>query len=697
MKNLFPFALILACGTPTLAQEHGSHPLCRHNDLQLAGPGVATDAALLARIAATNADLEQFTTEFAQDASRGGGSAYVIPVVFHIIHNNGPENIPDANVEDAIRILNEDYNRLNPDWVNVRPEFAGIVADVGVEFRLATKDPQGNCHRGITRTVSTLTNDGGQTMKALIQWPRNKYLNVWVCANAGGTGVLGYTMTPGTAQWLSAQDGIVVRYNALGALTPSSAFYSRTLTHEVGHWINLSHTWGSSNEPAVASNCSTDDGVADTPNTMGWTSCPSNANGSTCDGTLDNVQNFMEYAFCAAQMFTEGQKTRMIAALNSSTAQRNQLWAASNLTATGVSGTPPLCAAVFTSNTRTICAGGSVSFTDQSYHNVTSRTWTFTGGSPATSSDPNVTVTYSAPGTYAVSLQVSDGGSNLTTNETAYITVLASPGASVPFSEGFESLSSFNGSGWTVANPANNNTFEVTTAAAHSGSKSTRIVNTAAMDGQTDDLISSTYDMSSASQVVVSFRYAYAKRNSSSDDRLRLYVSNNCGTSWSLRRQLRGSTDLNTAGNPASGSFIPSNSQWGYAEVTNISNSYHVSNFRIRFEFESNGGNNVYIDDININGQPVGVEELFSGGASVAVVPNPAHGVAQALIDLPVGGQVALTIDDVLGRHVAVVHQGSVQAGLQRIDLPVSSLVPGVYLLRLQHGDRSETVRFVVE
>ncbi|MCB0765141.1 MAG: hypothetical protein KDB84_10580, partial [Flavobacteriales bacterium] len=306
MKPVFPVILALALTSPAFTQQVAPFT-CHNNDLRLLDPARANDPELLARIAAADAALEAETASF--DAASRGGSTYTIPVVFHIIHNNGIENISDAQVEDAIRILNEDFNKLNADWDNVRPEFLNIVGDVGVNFALATKDPQGNCTRGITRTVSALTDDGTQDMKDLIQWPRNKYLNVWTCAYADGAA--GYTYTPGTANFFSSGDGIVLLHNYTGAIGTSSPGRSRALTHEVGHWINLSHTWGSSNEPGIATNCNGDDNVSDTPNTIGWTSC--NLSGTTC-GSLDNVENYMDYSYCS-KMFTNGQATRMIAAL----------------------------------------------------------------------------------------------------------------------------------------------------------------------------------------------------------------------------------------------------------------------------------------------------------------------------------------------------------------------------------------------
>lgn len=684
------FALLLATDISAQSQQDGLLP-CRNNDLEMVAPLHTFSAEQLAAMAADDAALEQFTAEFEEAFAPGQRSGIIIPVVFHIIHNNGPENISDAQIEDAMRVLNLDFNKQNADWQNVRPEFLDIVGDVGVEFRLAKKDPQGNCTRGITRTQSALTNDGTQTMKNLIQWPRNRYLNVWVAASANGAA--GYTYRPGAVNNQPTWDGIVLLHTYTGSIGTSSPGRSRTLTHEVGHWINLAHTWGNTNEPAIASNCNDDDGVTDTPNSIGWTVC--NLSGVSC-GSLDNVENYMDYSYCS-KMFTNGQATRMLAALNSGTSQRNQLWSASNLTFTGVELENQLCAAQFESSTRSTCQGSSVTFTDLSFHDVTERTWSFPGAEPSTSTEANPTVVYTETGVFPVTLTVSNGGTTLTSSQTNYITVQSNPGAPTPLEEGFENVSSLTSSPWAVVNPDNNNTFTLTTAAAFSGSNSVRILNTANMSGQKDDLISETYDLSSANEAIITYRYAYAQRNTSNDDRLRVYVSNNCGNTWSMRQQLRGINSLNTGGT-VTGSFVPTAEQWGFSTVNNISPSFLTSNFRVRFEFESAGGNNVYIDDININGAPVSVgEQLLGSGEALVVVPNPATDAAQAVFNLAEAGQVRMELVDVLGRSIAVLDNGQRAAGTHRIDLPIGGLQSGLYFVRMQQGTKTQVVRFVVK
>jgi PKD repeat protein len=694
MKNLcLPLALVgTLCFTDLKAQQ-GPLFECLANDPAMLAEMHGNDPVALQLIALAEAELESWTQEFAANYSPGSRNPLVIPVVFHIIHDNGVENITDAQVEDAIRILNNDFNKLNTDWPNVKEEFLDLVADVGIEFRLAQKDPQGNCTNGITRTQSATTYLGDQQMTSVIQWPRNRYMNIWVGASAGGANVAGYTNYPSSVSNSPGRDGIVLRHNYVGSIGTGSSFGSRTLTHEVGHWINLPHTWGNSNSPGVQSNCNIDDGVADTPNTIGWQSC--NRNGVSC-GNLDNVENYMEYSFCS-KMFTNGQSVRMLAALNSTIAQRNQLWQASNLTFTGVDLPGVLCQARFKSSSQSICAGSTVNYTDQSFHNVVSREWSFPGGTPAISTDENPTVVYAVAGVYPVSLTVSDGTNSLTNSTTAYITVLENPGMAVPVEDGFEAYATLEDSPWTVLNPDGDNTFTLTDAAAFTGDKSVRILNNSGIAGNLDELVSNTYDMSDVNSIRIAYRYAYALRNSANDDRLRFYVSNNCGETWSLRQQLRGSTNLNTGG-VVTGSFVPDAGQWEYTEVANVSATYHTSDFRFKFEFESDGGNNVYIDDININGSPVGLDELATTqGGELSVVPNPARGRAEAVFTLRTTGPVKMELMDVLGRQLNVLHNGTMVAGPQRMEMPVSDLGAGLYFVRMTQGTDIRVVRFQME
>jgi PKD repeat protein len=690
-RTLLATAIFALLGTSTLAQAPSPLP-CHADDLSKLVSLHGNDPVELARMAQAEAELEEFTREFEASGAQGARVDYVLPVVFHVIHNNGPENISDEQIFDAIRVLNDDFNKLNSDWPNVRPQFLDLVADVGIEFRLARKDPQGNCTNGITRTVSSLTYVGDQEMKELIQWPRNKYLNVWVAASANGAA--GYTYRPGSVSTWPVADGIVLLHNYTGSIGTSSAYTSRTLTHEVGHWINLAHTWGNSNDAALASNCSSDDGVTDTPNTIGWTSC--NLNGATCGSALDNVENYMDYSYCS-KMFTLGQSTRMLAAMNSGTAQRNQLWQPSNLAATGVDGPGELCVANFISSSNSICSGSIVDFNDVSYHNVTSRTWSFPGGDPSTSSEEAPSVVYTTPGVYPVVLEVTDGTTTLSRSDTAYITVLSNPGASVPLEDGFESYTTIGDAPWTAVDADGDNGFSLTSAAAFTGTKSVRLANTSAMATRKDELVSTTYDMSAVGNIRISYRYAFAQRNSANDDRLRFYVSNNCGETWSLRQQLRGSTNLTTGG-VVTGTFVPvTSAQWEFAEVSNVSDSYHTPDFRFKFEFESDGGNYLYIDDININGSPVGIEDVAQASSEPMVVPNPARGQAQLMFNLETSGMVELEMLDVLGRSITTLKAGQMAAGLHRLDLPVSSLQSGLYFIRMQQGASKKVVRFIVE
>ena len=195
---------------------------------------------------------------------------YVIPIVFHIIHTYGAENISDEQVHDQMAILNRDYNKLNPDTSLVIPAFRHLIANVKITFRLAKLDPNGNCTNGIDRIYSHKTNSADDHSK-LNQWPREKYLNVWVVKTIGTAGVAGYAFYPADVTGESfVKDGVLILYDYIGSVGASTPNTSRALTHEIGHWMSLEHPWGNNNDPGVA--CG-DDLVGDTPLTKGHTTC----------------------------------------------------------------------------------------------------------------------------------------------------------------------------------------------------------------------------------------------------------------------------------------------------------------------------------------------------------------------------------------------------------------------------------------
>lgn len=648
------------------------------------------------------ADQIKFEKELQQMVSSKQQTGYdidTIPIVFHVLHNGGNEKLSRAQILDALDILNRDYAKQNADTANVVSSFQTIIGKPNIHFALATKAPNGQCFSGITYTHSAKSYDGddGQGQVTAIiqgndvyngQWPGDEYLNIFICGDIGGAA--GYTFTPSGWIGSSMYNGIWVLHNYVGSIGTSSTFTSRTLTHECGHWLNLEHTWGGNNNPGNSSSCSTDDGVSDTPNTIGVTSC--NLSESTC-GPLANVENYMDYSYCS-KMFSDGQVDRMRTALNSSTGGRNNLTKVSNLIATGTYTTPGMCKAEFETEHLIICEGQSVNFTDISYHNANSWDWSFTGGSPSTSTMQNPTVTYNTAGTYTVTLTATDGSTSDTETKTNYITVLPATGRSLTVEEGFETLT-LPDTEWFVDNPDGSNAWSISSAAAATGSKSLRLLNTNNDDGDVDEFISGTIDLSNATSVELSFKYAFAQKTSSNTDYLRVYVSSDCGETWSVRKNLSPSV-IATASNTSS-SFVPTASDWETVTITNITSSYWTSNFRFKFQFVSGGGNNIYIDDINIY-DPSTVSVKESDDVNLfRVFPNPANDMAKVSFDLLEGNDVKIVLTDMLGQQIQVIEQAKLNAGSHQFEINTNELSNGIYFVNLSVEGRLITQKLVIE
>ena len=313
MKKVIGFVLILLFSTTLFAQER-----CGTTDylhfLENNHPEIMDEKI----------NLEKGIQKWIKDnANYQLKSIITIPVVVHVVYNSPQQNISDQQIQSQITVLNNDYRRTNIDAMMTPSVWTSVAADCEIEFCLTSTDPNGNNTNGITRTQTSQSSFSmqGDPVKDASSggkdaWPNDDYLNIWVC-NLGSS-LLGYATPPFGN--IGSDDGVVIGYNYFGTQGTVQSPYNkgRTTTHEVGHWLNLEHLWGGS-----WGSCGNDN-VNDTPiqeeENYGCTAFPHNANscGTTnIDG--DMFMNYMDYTNDACMnMFTQGQKTRMIAAINQS-------------------------------------------------------------------------------------------------------------------------------------------------------------------------------------------------------------------------------------------------------------------------------------------------------------------------------------------------------------------------------------------
>lgn len=635
---------------------------------------MAIDPAFKAQVDSVKQLQQEHLTEYLQNNSASrSGTVYYIPIVYHILHTGGEENISNEQILSDLEQLNNMFNKLNPSWTNVNSSFTP--ADVEIEFLLAQKKDDGSCFSGITRTYSSLTSHNSNSsgvanaVKAVHgNFPGNKYLNIFVCKSIGGAA--GYTTQP----WATGmQNGIFILHNYVGT-TGTSNFTTEngTTSHEAGHWLNLDHPWGPSNSPNQASNCSIDDGIGDTPNTIGWISC--NPNGSSC-GSLDNVENIMDYSYCPSHMFSLGQRNAMRSAATSFVGGRSTVTSSSNHSATGIFA-DILCNTDFSVNKKVVCENDVVQFTDESYHNATSWSWSFPGGTPSSSNAQNPSVTYPNSGTYNVTLTATNSSGNQTITKQA-VKVLGYWGHVLPYAEGFD-VSPTLPNDFSIDGGAINN-WEATNAANFSGTNSVYINNFSNLQGAIGELESHTINLGGQSSANISFQYAYAKKTSTLGESVQFLVSSDCGNTWVV---LRG---LTTTASSTNSSFVPSGTgDWGYLNIS-IPSSFLTPNFRFKFRVENNGGNNIYVDDINITGV-ASINEI-DNLSEIKVFPNPFRSNTNLNFKLNKRSEISISLLDLTGKEIQLI-------------LPKQELSEGDFYQYIINGDKLKSgtyfIRFIV-
>ena len=284
------------CGTPSAAVRKQLYPLFIPPEARSAADCTATS---------TNPTADYDPTVL-----------YEINVVVHIIENTSSSGaISDALVASQIEILNEDFLALTG-------TLGGNGNDVQIRFKLATQDPTGNPTTGITRSVNDLWfNDEGSYWNTLA-WDPSRYVNIYTNSAAGNLGYVPFLPMDGPAGTLA--DRVVILWSAFGRNAPGGTPFDqgRAVTHEVGHYLGLEHTFtpsgscpvGAATPPTCYSN---GDLICDTnPEEQPAFGCPVGSN--SCGGSLDAIDNYMNYSDdTCMEKFTVEQVRRMRCSLES--------------------------------------------------------------------------------------------------------------------------------------------------------------------------------------------------------------------------------------------------------------------------------------------------------------------------------------------------------------------------------------------
>ena len=549
-----------------------------------------------------------------------------IPVVIHVVWNTNAENISDAQIFSQMDVLNADFRRTNVDAINTPSVWQSVATDSEIDFCLATTDPNGVATTGITRTQTSQTSFSinGSDMKSsssggIDPWNQDDYLNIWVCDLSGG--ILGYATPP--SNFNNPEDGVVIGYKYFGTIGTVQSPYNkgRTATHEVGHWLNLDHIWGG------GGNCGNDN-VSDTPTQEEENySCPSfphNANScNTSNSSGDMFMNYMDYTNDACMnMFTSGQKTRMISAINQ---YRNNLLS------------------------HNLCSGVAPN-----------ASWNCINGACVDPANGN--------GTYS--------------NYNNCVNSCNCLGISLPLYEGFQNSSL--PANWIIENSDGDKTWELTNAAGYNSSGSIYINNADyGANGEYDDLISPTLDFSSLSSASLEFDYAYSLWTDPTSsqvwsDTLIILISSDCGVSWQNIWEKAGIDLVTTI--PIFNEFTwnPSNNNDWNSIVINLNTYINQDDVLIKFRNVNQYENNLYLDNINIKSTPNSVEEVK---IDHIVYPNPTNSHINIEITSSEFTDMELYVSNSIGQ---TVYSKSINSNRERIiSINLNDFSEGIYFINL--------------
>jgi PKD repeat protein len=688
---------------------------------------------------------------------------FIIPCVVHVCFNEAKDSLSFEQVYSQFVALNNDFRRI--------PGTRGFSggADTEIEFNLATIDEKGNPFNGIVyhkldpKWVDMNQGDDIEFKTKIAPGfnPRN-YFNIWLVKSIkddGGLGELaGYAQFPDPEVYtrmgkVERSDGVVCINSDFGT-TGTSGSYSSTMSHEIGHWLWLYHTF-QGGCPSAGQACNREgDRICDTPPVVALQFKNPFIRLNTCSETPvdrpDNPRNYMDYTSPdeAVNVFTQGQKEVFFQTLlNKEWPWRYNLWQPQNITKTGT-GSKSKPTASFWAEPRVVFTNTPVKFMDYSIGSPTSWRWEFPGGTPETSTDPAPVVTYSQPGKYEVKLVIQNestwGIDSIIRSEfiTVYAPKVVKLTPTTTFMEDFSMpANQFPPDGWIIDNPDEHirggSTWTITkrlNSYARGGDQGVARLNffTYSHYNQKDGLILPAFDLSELTTPSLRFDFSYSpivytkthrvvngietpivpvngRSNellelaigTTYNDTLEILASTDNGITWESLwkkggrdlmtvRQAMRSTRLGEGGDFSS----PTAQEWDSTGI-DLNKFAGKTNVMLKFETTSGYGNNLYLDRIRIRNKAwVSAQEQFSMD-HFKVFPNPTRESALISFESDRNIGVSYNLSDIQGRKIYSHPTQTFGNGKHELTVDLNDLPAGIYVLTIQSGDQFITRKLV--
>jgi hypothetical protein len=663
----------------------------------------------------------QFRRSLTQQRQSLKPPVYTIPVVIHIVYRPGElvgegNNLSMDRIQDQIDRLNEDFRKANPRAAGGVPSvFQPVEADVEVEFILARQDPDGNPTNGVTRTQSGINvfQFPYGSLKSQAYWPSEDYLNIWVAeTNGDEDGIIGHSTFPisnlagieGQGEDNPNLDGVVVDVDFFGTNPDTDGVfesYGQTLTHELGHFLGLRHVWGDGG-------CDQDDYCADTPaasehhasNGDFPSAAPCTFEWDTCeeDELPDMFMNFMDYSDDACMnMFTVDQKSRMRIVLENSPRRESLLNSPGLTYPIGVVARDAFLADV--TNVPLITCDEQIvpqlrlqnfgSETIQSLEiqvtvDEATESLSYSDLSLGTGAETflNLPLGNLTEGDHVLSWTIMEVNGapdeNELNNSFSTSMVVDRQQLESPFRETFEIPE------WTVTSPEFGE-WAFTTEEGNSGYYVRALSDASFVKSW---LVSPVFSLENYKEAGLFYDLSYGIRGDALDS-LEVFVSSSCDSGFDLEEAVR----LSELDFPNSVTrWVPIVPEDWNEYFLDLSSHIGEPEVRVAFVFTNYGGNDLYIDNIEITNNSNPEQPRLEPGSFV-VYPNPARAYYEITLNLPDKQDILLQLIDPSGRVVYADEYENLLNETLRFQAPTQF---GLYFIRLSGKNINQVQRILI-